>query len=171
MGTTPGGLPYPEANTPLSEGFQAIKDLATALDQPHRGRATQTAAQNIPTGTGTTKVTSLAADYTEGVTFANNEFTIVRAGLYVVTLQLSYASNPTGIRSVRCQRNGSLVNWAFAQVAASNTTEHMLHTTEVEFAQGDLVSMGAVQTSGAVVATVPQYTSLALRLVAGPVAG
>lgn len=171
MGTTAGGLPYPDDNAPAADGAMAIKDLATALDQPHRGRATQTVAQQIPTGSATVKVTSLLADYAEGVVFGNNEFTIVRPGLYVVTLQLSFAANATGVRSVRCLRNGILVNSAFAQVQASSTTQHMLHTTEVEFAAGDLVSFAAVQTSGATVATVAAYTSLAIRQVAGPVAG
>lgn len=171
MGKTAGGLPYPEDNAPVADGALGVKALATALDQPPRGRATQTAAQNIPTGTATTTVANLVADYAEGITFNNNGFAIIQPGLYLVTLQISYASNPTGIRSARCMRNGSLVPYAFAQTAAGNNTEHMLYSVEVEFAANDALTLGAVQTSGAVVATVPQYTSLALRLVAGPVAG
>jgi len=32
MGTTPGGLPYPEPTDPIAQGADAIKNLATAID-------------------------------------------------------------------------------------------------------------------------------------------
>lgn len=107
MGTTPGGLPYPEPTDPVAEGADAIKALATGVDTRPMGRGALSAAGTLfpgayyPVGVES----ALSPETRGGVTFtpATGVFTVPRAGLYRVLWGVSFAplASPGSVRGAR----------------------------------------------------------------------
>jgi hypothetical protein len=168
MGTTAGGLPYPEENAPLADGALNVKTLAEALDGPPRGRAILGAAQSLASSTNATKVT-LGQTYATGLTFGSNQFTVTRPGIYACTMQGTFATNATGYRSLRLYVNGALDARSIIQVPPVNgAATHLLAFQDLDLDANDTVALWALQNSGAAVDLLGAYTSLTLRWVAGP---
>lgn len=84
MGTTPKGYPYPEDTDLLSQGAQAIKALATAIDTGAGRSATGTASLALPTANTSNAV---------AVTFPVGRFTASPA--VIISRYTGYGANAT----------------------------------------------------------------------------
>lgn len=166
MGTTAGGLPYPEENAPFADGALDIQKLATALDGPARGRAILAASQSLANNV-TTKAT-LGQTWATGMTFGSNQFTVTRPGIYACTFQGTFAANAAGFRSIRVYVNGALDARSIIQYAPGPSATHLLGFQDLDLDANDTVALWALQNSGAALDLLGAYTSLTLRWVAGP---
>ena len=105
----------------------------------------QSAAQTLTTAT-VTKITNLAAvDVGADITYSAGNFTVVKAGVYLGSVTIAYASNSTGSRQLYIYVNG--VSIGQSSVPASGQTFLTL-TRTFRLAASDVVSMYGQQSSG-----------------------
>ncbi len=104
-------------------------------------------AQTLATGI-ITKVTILSNDLGAqgGVTWSNNEWTVTKAGIYLINCRIAFAGNNTGTRTVYFYVNGTQVSQLRFQPGAASSGGGFADT--VYLAVGDKVDMRAWQNSG-----------------------
>lgn len=153
-GTTPGGLPYPDPTDPVADGATAIRALAEALDarfQRIMGRA-QTLAQNLTSG-NTQSILTMSLIEATGVTFTANGFTITKAGMYVISGDLTLSSSTTGGASqLSAMVNESVASSVFSVVGMTTRTNRMQVAAVKQLGVGDVVTLRAYQESGSTMA-------------------
>jgi len=109
-------------------------------------------AQSINTGTWTAITFDTerfdSDNYHDNAT-NNTRFTIPVAGRYVLSANIAFAANATGLRGLRFFKNGTTII-AFEQVNAVTTGDYtsLVCTRHYEFAAGDYVTCDAYQGSG-----------------------
>ena len=114
---------------------------------PHGARA-GAATQALTTATST-KVTLLTASQglQGGVTWSNNEFTLSKAGIYLVHARVVWQSNATGSRTIYIRKNSTTVA-GVSNPAGSGLFGQSL-TLPISCVAGDRIWLEAYQNSGA----------------------
>ncbi len=122
---------------------------------PH-GFATDSTTQSFQSGVGTPINLDQLSD-TSQVTLANNELTIDRSGLYMITAyaEWSYTGGGTGSRVLEVFVNGLLApGWSDLQNAFAGGGDTINHVTiMVRVAAGNTVSLYGSQSSGGTLST------------------
>jgi hypothetical protein len=166
--TSPQNYPYP-LYTEANNGPAQIQALAEAIDdsivaaqanialavERKRGRASGTVGQSIPSGV-LTKLTYNSEDLDNNsmidLAVDNSIITVVTAGIYLVTGEVSFAANTTSIRLLEIHRNALAP--AAKQVAATPTLQtRICADIIVQAAAGDTFSLWAFQLTGGAVNT------------------
>lgn len=107
----------------------------------------RSSAQSIPTAELTT-VTLNAIRYDPYNMFASPKITITKPGVYAISANMQFASNATGIRSLRILLNGSTILGMSQTPASSGATTVITASTINNLAAGDYIELSAYQTSG-----------------------
>jgi hypothetical protein len=121
----------------------------TEIDTLPNARAISTAAQGIPVGPPT-KVALDTQVFGSGVTFddTNDQFVIQTAGLYAISAELAWPSNPTGVRQMIISRGNTGEEFvADGMQAASNAESNNTAATLARLDTGDTVVLSAGQGS------------------------
>ena len=148
MGTTAGGLPYPEPTDPIAAGADAIKALAQAIDGDLYGdTGWQTAAVPAAMASGTLQYRAVGAVVT--VTFNGlKSATVLNDQLDWVTLPARYRPAVT-VRGVAVAFGGSAPSAAFQNGLRLNVaTTGIVSTTGNHaanaFIQGGITYLAAI---------------------------
>ena len=140
------------ANADSLDGLDSTAFVRSDVELPH-ARALQTATQSIPSTSVTevSKVNLQALEFGSGLTLANNELTVTRAGVYSVTGSITLSGNGTGGRSLLLTKEGTTLgarDVVQAAPSAFGPTAHSV-TTLARFNVGDRIAMFGGQSSGA----------------------
>ena len=143
-------------------GADVIRSVGEILSFPEmpRCRAYQATAQSIPDST----YTALAFDAENydvkemhDNTTNNTRITIPAdgSGTYLITANVFFAANATGVRNVRITLNGTTVLASGIAVSTGGTTGTSVNATTIEqLSAGDYIEVEAYQDSGAALDTV-----------------
>ncbi len=130
---------------------QDIRDNPAFLANPPACRAYRTTAQALTTGAAT----AIAFDAERYDTAAmhstsvnTSRITIVTAGLYLLTGEVSFASNVTGVREMFLQVNGATRIVDANATAVNGDSTRLGVSTVYKLAAADYVELIAYQTSG-----------------------
>lgn len=150
----------PNTKAKAAEVNQNFQDLATALttventlNNPIRCRAYRaTSAQSLNSGTTTAiqlNGETYDTDTMHSTSTNNTRITFNTAGTYVVTANLRFAANATGLRAVNVRLNGGSTNLVQVNGAPTPTSiwtgvASCTHT----FTAGDYIEMTGLQASG-----------------------
>lgn len=133
-----------DLNSNIRDGFNyPLKDKPQA-------RSYDTVGQSVPNVTWTNIIFQLGNEqYDSGnQTFTNHDqFDITVPGLYLVTGNVSFASNSTGGRAIRFTRNGNVLNGIAACAANNGDDTSVILTRMIYFARGDILRMQGYQDS------------------------
>jgi len=131
------------------------------------GRIVNPLGQSIPNSNGSfTPVTLNFAAFSSGaitVDVARDRIIIGTPGVYIVTGEILWSSNPTGYRALSVTRNVTEIA-AVSNQAVSGFATLQTASTIQRLSAGDVISMNAGQTSGATLATAPFGRSAALSV-------
>lgn len=169
MGTTAGGLPYPDDDMPLADMAQAVQDLAEGHSPMMRrgipGTALPTIPNNGAAGSNLVWPTLLDSDGPAGavptyaVTGSDGQITITRAGRYDIEAGIRYNANATGRRALTLYRNGLELRAAETAASAAALVFLPLTVLGVDLAAGDVLKLIPFQSSGAGLALVGNEAS------------
>jgi hypothetical protein len=170
MGTTPIlAIPYVDPAAKPAAYPAADKAKADRLEAVLTGTgaafgwARQTAAQSVPNGVLTT-LTGLVLDTAStGVTLSGTSLRCPTAGLYLVTAAVTFTHNPTNGRALFIRRGGTVVLRVVSAVG-DNTTGTAAGSLVLPCAAGDLIDVGAYQSSGAALSTDPNSNGCSFQL-------
>jgi hypothetical protein len=132
----------------------SIASLDTDLSKPHHAVLIASAGQSIPNTTAT-KVQFPAVPHSIfGCTYsdANDEITIVRAGLYQINASVGYTANATSVRYASIQQNATTICVGGATGATGGfqtAAVSILH----KLAVNDVISLETTQFSGGALST------------------
>jgi hypothetical protein len=119
------------------------------------------AAQSLTNNTSTTILLDTASTTPTTGTYdpqswfnnANDRIAVGQAGFYCVTANIAFAANATGRRRLGIEVNGSEVT-SISVLAAPSGSSNLSTSTNLYLADGDLVTMTAIQQSGGALSTV-----------------
>jgi hypothetical protein len=157
MGTTTNrALPYPEPSDLVTNGAQAIEDLANALDTDKGAvgfAATMLSNQNIPNAAWTDLTNWTETEDTHGA-LAAGVFTAPQRGVYLFAAGIFWGANTTGARYLSLWRQpsgGSYVEVPGNSCVASASLDspRQSATAILEMGVGDKIVPRAFQSSGA----------------------
>lgn len=149
MATTSGGLPYPTGTDKVVDGDNAIQALAEAVEARFaRVTARGTVdAQSVPSGSSHQPLIVIPND-TTGFTFADNAFTTLVEGAYVITGYLSLGTLASGIASLAIYQGGTILAGQTGPATTAGGTRLSVTTARV-LSVGQALTLRAFQTSGA----------------------
>lgn len=132
-------------------------------------KANNASGQSIPNDTPTVVALPTESSDNDGIhdTVTNNSRLVCRtAGVYLITGQLGFAANSTGIRRAAILVNGSAVGSLQGHQAAPSPSADYSNVSEVvELAVGDYVELQAYQTSGGALSLVTSTIACELSMV------
>ena len=131
----------------VAEGAIATADLAETIPA---ARVTRTTNQIIPNGPGTQIAFDSERYDTAGMhdTSANNSrLTAPVTGIYSITLEVDWLFNPSGLRNVEIDKNGTTAI-ATETVSPPPTTGDQEITTQARLQAGEFVVASVQQSSG-----------------------
>jgi len=178
---TARGFPYPLGTDPLSQGDDAIHNLASYLDgnvpkygdaiDPNVVKVYRSLATSIPNGGSATITWDQEVWNPTGMhsTSTNpTRLTAPVAGKYRFDAQVGYTSNATGYRSLAVTQNANPVARSTSQ-AANGATHVQAVSGEVQMAAGDYLEVVVGQNSGGALNTTTgvDQTSMSMRRI-GP---
>lgn len=150
-----------------AEWNSQIRDLGIFLLNPPAAEIYQTAAQSPANATVTLVTFDSAQINNDGAWSggAPTAWTCQTAGTYRVTGAISYAANSTGVRGVQPQLNGTALFTAYFPPPSAGTATVVIPAWSQHFNVGDILRIGAYQTSGGALAlaTGQQMTFLNVR--------
>jgi hypothetical protein len=159
MGTTTGGLPYPEDTDQVMLGAQAMKALAQALDARPRYVARRNTTytiggggSDVDQGGGSAAWEAIAANFTPGEALG---FLAPITGFYVVSAQMNMvapgaSSNVYGIKVRNVNQANEVVHTQEVVYATGGATNQLTSVSGILAATlGDPIRLAAHQNSGA----------------------
>lgn len=162
MGSTSGGLPYPEGTAKVRDGDNDIKALADAMQAKLDLSAvacelTHSVAQNIPNSVDTA-VTFDTEYFDTGDLHAAGSPTRITvptggAGVWLFTFNICFTANATGARGVYLRVNANSADRRVLGYTAGASWDSTLAGSHVcRLVAGDYMELMAYQSSGAALA-------------------